>query len=406
MTAPEPGWYADPSGQPQLRYWDGTRWTRQTKAPGARSPQPMQSTPTVAPPQAPAAGGWISVEDTSVLEPPAPIEQTGTPPSSAAPSWSSADNLAPTDTASPVPRWVQSGNQRRSEAARQAAEAEARAALEPQPGPVDDAPTRPPRTRERREPREPRTPREPRSPRPSIGELAGKVRERAADAASRLPLPDTKGVDINNVIRIAVTAAVCFIVIVTGWVAGRPGPAPLSVLPLSFAESTGVPWYQEDLDCVGEHLADIGVVDDTWEGVSAPTKRDVWAAAQACLPDDRFNDQILETFPVPMAAYESKCVAKRIFTGSDPAVLATIAPTSAGWRTTAMAGAIDAAFDHCGLDPARDASAAAHQDGLDADTVACVAAAAAEHGLAAVVVAGGAAAYASSNCDTSAPLGP
>lgn len=25
--SPPPGWYADPSGQPVQRWWDGTRWT-------------------------------------------------------------------------------------------------------------------------------------------------------------------------------------------------------------------------------------------------------------------------------------------------------------------------------------------------------------------------------------------
>jgi Protein of unknown function (DUF2510) len=28
--APAAGWYRDPDGAPQLRYWDGTRWTEST----------------------------------------------------------------------------------------------------------------------------------------------------------------------------------------------------------------------------------------------------------------------------------------------------------------------------------------------------------------------------------------
>ena len=27
MRMPQPGWYADPSGESDLRFWDGTRWT-------------------------------------------------------------------------------------------------------------------------------------------------------------------------------------------------------------------------------------------------------------------------------------------------------------------------------------------------------------------------------------------
>ena len=29
MSTPVPGWYADPAGTPQLRWWDGTQWTQQ-----------------------------------------------------------------------------------------------------------------------------------------------------------------------------------------------------------------------------------------------------------------------------------------------------------------------------------------------------------------------------------------
>src|SRR3954453_497124 len=30
-SVPQPGWYPDPSGAPNWRYWDGTQWTEQTK---------------------------------------------------------------------------------------------------------------------------------------------------------------------------------------------------------------------------------------------------------------------------------------------------------------------------------------------------------------------------------------
>src|SRR5436305_2487153 len=38
-----PGWYADPQGEGQLRYWDGTTWTEHT--------QPAEQQPTPAPQQ-------------------------------------------------------------------------------------------------------------------------------------------------------------------------------------------------------------------------------------------------------------------------------------------------------------------------------------------------------------------
>ncbi|WP_051016042.1 DUF2510 domain-containing protein [Cellulomonas massiliensis] len=40
--APAPGWYPDPQGAPQARWWDGTRWTEHVGAapayPGAAAP--------------------------------------------------------------------------------------------------------------------------------------------------------------------------------------------------------------------------------------------------------------------------------------------------------------------------------------------------------------------------------
>jgi hypothetical protein len=32
MSLPEPGWYADPTGEPVLRLWDGATWTSRTRA--------------------------------------------------------------------------------------------------------------------------------------------------------------------------------------------------------------------------------------------------------------------------------------------------------------------------------------------------------------------------------------
>ena len=33
MTSPQPGWYADPSGAPGQRWWDGRQWTEHTQIP-------------------------------------------------------------------------------------------------------------------------------------------------------------------------------------------------------------------------------------------------------------------------------------------------------------------------------------------------------------------------------------
>src|SRR5205085_3996690 len=43
MSAPSPGWYADPSGQGVWRYWDGAAWTEH------RSPAAPPAAPAPAP---------------------------------------------------------------------------------------------------------------------------------------------------------------------------------------------------------------------------------------------------------------------------------------------------------------------------------------------------------------------
>ena len=44
-TPPPPGWFPDPSGQPQLRWWDGAAWTSHTAAPSAPVPSPVRVAP-------------------------------------------------------------------------------------------------------------------------------------------------------------------------------------------------------------------------------------------------------------------------------------------------------------------------------------------------------------------------
>lgn len=53
-SAPAPGWYADPSGQHALRWWDGGTWTEHTQD-GTGSPSGQQSQQVPAQPQQPQA---------------------------------------------------------------------------------------------------------------------------------------------------------------------------------------------------------------------------------------------------------------------------------------------------------------------------------------------------------------
>jgi hypothetical protein len=68
------GWYADPAGSPQLRWWDGTQWTDHLQAPAHTPAAPAapgnQQTP--AGQQAPAYGQYSSTPNAPAYQPQAP----------------------------------------------------------------------------------------------------------------------------------------------------------------------------------------------------------------------------------------------------------------------------------------------------------------------------------------------
>jgi hypothetical protein len=72
MNTTPAGWYADPQGEAQYRYWDGTAWTQQVHGPAGATPQAAPQSPPqqAAPPPQQAA-------------PPPP--QSGPPPPQAGP---------------------------------------------------------------------------------------------------------------------------------------------------------------------------------------------------------------------------------------------------------------------------------------------------------------------------------
>jgi hypothetical protein len=60
-AVPQPGWYPDPSGNPQLRWWDGAQWSSQMRS----QPEPPAQ-PTFAPSPSPSPyGGWQAAPATT-----------------------------------------------------------------------------------------------------------------------------------------------------------------------------------------------------------------------------------------------------------------------------------------------------------------------------------------------------
>jgi len=67
---PQAGWYADPAGSSQLRWWDGTQWTAYLQA-AAQQPSPAQPTPVGSAAGYAGAPGYI---DPAVYAPSAPVQ--------------------------------------------------------------------------------------------------------------------------------------------------------------------------------------------------------------------------------------------------------------------------------------------------------------------------------------------
>ena len=66
MTNPQPGWFPDPSGQAEQRYWDGAAWTEHVYANGAQGVLPMQALrrPAAAPAEAQPVASTVQAEAT------------------------------------------------------------------------------------------------------------------------------------------------------------------------------------------------------------------------------------------------------------------------------------------------------------------------------------------------------
>ena len=82
-AGPQPGWYPDPSGYSQLRWWDGTQWTSHLTTEPAYPVAPAEPEPPVRPtPPYPPEGGWQprTHDPVAAGTEPGPVTPTGTEP--------------------------------------------------------------------------------------------------------------------------------------------------------------------------------------------------------------------------------------------------------------------------------------------------------------------------------------
>jgi hypothetical protein len=70
-----PGWYPDPSGQPGVRWWDGTQWTSHTQPASPAMGQQASQAPGQSAPAAPTHVGWGTPQG---YQPP-PVQTNYTP---------------------------------------------------------------------------------------------------------------------------------------------------------------------------------------------------------------------------------------------------------------------------------------------------------------------------------------
>lgn len=102
MTAPQPGWYPNPDGSADLRYWDGQSWTEHLReAPsGVFAAEQSVSFPPVAPQQDTPVNETIQFTDSPPGEPGDPHETIQFPPAPPEPELSSTDTMVFPDPAS------------------------------------------------------------------------------------------------------------------------------------------------------------------------------------------------------------------------------------------------------------------------------------------------------------------